>query len=162
MPRFVTRHINRCGACRDFAALSGSLSSRLVRDAEAILQGSNESLEERIISALEEKPRVQRLPRRHYLPLPALAAALVVVAAALGVIFQVIPFTTPGNSSEYNMSDLPRPVNVNNVLQNIAGRVESPIESEMASLEKTVKSAAEHLLTDLDIKSTFDPTQDRG
>lgn len=149
----AARHIDRCSECRDFARFSQSLSAGLRRDAQEFLRGSDDSLDEKITAALTAKPVPRRIPRRRYLPVPALVAALAIILVALAVLFQVIPEKTPGPGNPFTVG-LPGSLDTTNVLQDIVGRVESHIETEMRSLEQSVKSAAQSLLSGLDPKIT--------
>ncbi len=147
----AVRHMDRCSECRDFARFSQSLSAGLRRDAQEFLRGGDNSLDEKITAALTAEHMPQRIPRRRCLPAPALAAALAIILVATALLFKVIPEKTPGNPFTVG---LPGPIDTTNVLQDIVGRVESPIEKEMRSLEQSVKSAVQSLLSGLDPKIT--------
>lgn len=155
-PGIVNRHIDRCGACREFARLSGSLATRLTQDAPGFLQKNHDTydwLNIKITSALDAKTPTQltRRQRFNFMPKPALAAAaLVLLAVAIAVILKVIPFTAPA-PVERSIDDLPKSVTVKNPLQ-IIEKVESPIEAEMRSLGQSINSAAKFLVSRLDIK----------
>jgi hypothetical protein len=154
LPGAANRHVERCSSCREFARLSGFLAAKLTQDAPGFLQRSHEtydSLNIKITSALDTKTPTQltRRPRFNFMLKPALAAALVVLAVAIAAIFLVIPFTTP-TPGERPINDLPEPVTVKNPLQ-VIQQVESPIESEMRSLGKSINSAAKFLVSRLDI-----------
>lgn len=155
LPGAANRHIDRCSDCREFARLSGFLATRLTQDAPGFLQSGHETsdmLNIKITSALDTKTPTQltRRQRFNFIPKPALAAALLVLAVAIAVLFQVIPFTTP-TPGERPINDLSESVTVKNPLQ-IIEKVESPIESEMRSLGRSVNSAAKFLISRLDIK----------
>lgn len=146
LPGVVTRHMRRCSSCGEFARLSGSFVHRLVQDGPGFLGGSNEPLDEKIISALAAEPRPVRRPRRKWLPrlsvpVPALAAALAVIVVAMGIILRVVP-TAPG-ISENPINDLGKSLPK---LEEILGSVESPIEKEMRSVGESIESAGEFLL----------------
>lgn len=154
-PGIVNRHIDRCGSCREFARLSGLLAARLTQDAPGFLQRSHDtydSLHIKINSTLDTNSPTQltRGRRFNFMPKPALAAALVVLAVAIAVIFQVIPFTAPG-PGERSINGFSESVIVKNPLQ-VIQQVESPIESEMRSLVQSINSAAKFLVSCLDVK----------
>jgi hypothetical protein len=155
LPGAANRHIDRCSPCREFARLSGFLAARLTQDASGFLQKSHDSddwLNIKISSALDKKTPTQltRRQRFNFMPKPALAAALVVLAVAIAVIFRVIPFTTPP-PGENSINDFSKSVIVKNPLQ-VLQQVESPIESEMRSLGHSINSAAKFLVSRLDVK----------
>ena len=155
MPGAVNRHIDRCSTCREFARLSGFLSTRLTEDAPGFLQKNHDTddwLNIKISSALDTKapPQLKRRPSFNFMPKPALAAALVLLAVAIAVIFRVIPLTAPAPGGP-SINELSKPVTVKNPLQ-IIEKVESPIESEMRSLGQSINSAAKFLVSRLDIK----------
>ena len=155
LPGAVTRHIDRCGSCREFARVSGSLAARLTRDAPGFLQknhDTNEWLNIKISSALDTKTPTYsiRKQRFNFMPKLALTAALVLIAVITAVIFLAIPFTTP-TPAEPSINELSNPVTAENPLK-IIQQVESPIESEMHSLGKSLNSAAKFLVSCLDVK----------
>lgn len=156
LPGPVNRHIRRCRACREFARFSQSLPGRFVRDVPGFLQENNHFLEEKMIAALAAKPGTGLPRKRHFLPIPALslAAALVILVVSAGIIFKIIPTAAPepidrvektiDNIAESTLAKIP--------FKSIVGRMESSVEAEMRGLEKSVKSAAEHLASCLDFK----------
>ncbi|UCH96786.1 MAG: hypothetical protein JSV88_08010 [Candidatus Aminicenantes bacterium] len=155
LPGAVNRHIGRCSGCREFARYSGSLATRLTRDAPGFLQTgyeTHDTLNIKITSVLDAKSSPKLTPGRrfNFRPIPALAAALVVLAVAIGIIFQVIPLTGPG-PGENSIDKLRESAPVKNPLQ-VIQQVESPIESEMRSLGQSLNSAAEFLVSCLDVK----------
>jgi len=156
LPGPVGRHISRCRDCRDFARFSRSLPGRFARDLPGFFQESKQFLEEKIIAGLGAQP-VRGLPRkRRLLPVPALslAAALVILVVSAGIIFKIIPSAAPGpvetgekiigSISESSFAEIP--------FKGMVGRMESSVEAEMRGLEKSVKSAAQHLASCLDFK----------
>lgn len=148
LPGVVTRHLRRCSSCSEYARLSGSFVHRLARDGSGFRGGSNDSLEEKIISALAAEPGPVRRPGRKWLPrlavpVPALAAALVVIAVAVGIILQVIPITRAPGIEENPINELGNSLPK---IEEILGSVESPIEKEMRSVGESIESAGEFLL----------------
>jgi hypothetical protein len=155
LPGPANRHIDRCGSCREFARLSGFLAARLTQDAPGFLQKNHDTydwLNIKITSALDTKTPTQLTQRKrfNFMPKPALAAALVLVAVIIAVIFQVIPFTAP-TPVERSINDLSESVTVKNPLK-VIQQVESPIETEMRSLGQSINSAAKFLVSRLDVK----------
>lgn len=147
----AARHIEGCGECRAFAGFTESLSTGLRRDAREFLRGNGTALDDKILSALTAGPKRVRIPRRRFMPVPAFAAAMLVVLITAAVLFRVLPVSTPGTGPGF---DLPGPIDTPDVLQEIVVKLESPIETEMRSLERSVKSAAQSLLSGLDPKIT--------
>lgn len=146
LPGVVIRHMRRCSSCGEFARLSSSFVHRLVQDGPGFLGGSNEPLDDKIISALFVEPAPVRRPRRQWLPrfavpVPALAAALVVIVVAVAIILQVTS-TAPGRG-ENPFNDLGNSLPK---FEEILGSVESPIEKEMRSVGESIESAGEFLL----------------
>ncbi len=147
LPNLAARHLNRCQECRHFARLSESLASKLTLAGAVFRQGNHHVLNEKIISALVTQPIPRSTPKGRFLPIPAFAAALVTLAAVVGIILlQVIPLPAPGPDKSL-LNDLPRIAATKPPLQEIVGLIESPMETEMLGLEKSMKSALEHLLS---------------
>lgn len=156
LPGLVSRHINRCRTCREFVRFSQSLPGKFARDVPGFLQENNRFLEEKMIAALAAKP-VTGLPRkRRFLPIPALslAAALVILVVSAGIIFKIIPAAAPEpiDNVEKTIAQISESTFAGIPFQGIAGRMEASVEAEMRGLEKTVKSAAQHLASCLDFK----------
>ncbi len=149
----AARHIEGCGECRAFARSSESLGTALHRDAREFLHENDSALDHKIIAALTARPRAERIPRRRFMPVPAFAAAVLVVLITAAVFFRVIPLSTPGPGTGPSI-DLPGPISAPNVLKDIASTVESPIETEIHSLKRSVTTAARNLLAGLDPKIT--------
>jgi len=148
----TARHIGRCGECSAFARATESLGAALRRDARELKRDGNNALNEKIISSLITE-RV-RVPRRRFMPAPAFAAALLVVLITATVLFRTGPVSTP-DPGVFPAIEVPGTMDTPDVLRNvtdIAVKVESPIETEMHSLERSVKSAAQSLLDGLDPK----------
>ncbi|MFC2155361.1 hypothetical protein ACFLRB_02570 [Acidobacteriota bacterium] len=154
LPGFVSSHLRHCGGCREFHQLSGSLSRRLARDGEVYLLERDEFLNERINSALTAKPQPVVVKKRNpaQIFVPAFAAALFVFVVAMGVILQNTKGVAPGANTNplTGISELVPGKRAS--LPEIVGRVESPMESEMTGLKKSVGSAAKFLISYLDIK----------
>lgn len=156
LPALAARHIRRCDTCREFHRLSLSLAGRLAQDGAVFLQSSKptDPLNEKIITALAATPAPQArgaTQRRIRRPIPALAAALVVIAVAVGIIFQVFPGKgpvtnedTPGGFPAFDLKSVSLPKIVNDL--------ETPIETEMNNLGKAVKSAAQFVTSVVDIR----------
>lgn len=150
----AARHIERCGECSAFARATESLSTGLRRDAREFLRGNGTALDDKILSTLIAEPKPVRVPRRRFMPVPAFAAAVLVVLITAAVLFRTGPVSTAGPGA-FPAIDVPGTMDTPDVLRNvtnIAVKVESPIETEMRSLEQSVKSAAQTLLSGLDPK----------
>lgn len=159
LPGFVTRHLRDCSACREFSRLSQTLDRGLVQDASQFLQKGHRNdpdpLSEKIIAALPARPLPLRAKKRHFLPAlfpaPVLAAAVIVAAVSIGIIFLTNPANVPGPAQ--NLINGLTELGIGKTsLPDIAGRVESPIETEILELKQSVDSAAEFLIANLDIK----------
>ncbi len=149
----VTRHIRHCKACGDFYRLSQSLNHKLVQEGSGFLKESNDTLNEKIISALVTKSTPPLTKSRIHLPIPALTAALVVLAVTVGIILQTIPVNVNTPSTNKNPLSALSEFDIAKVsFKEIIGRIESPIESEMLDLKQSIKSAAEFLISCLDVK----------
>jgi predicted anti-sigma-YlaC factor YlaD len=153
LPGLVDRHIRHCESCREFARVSGALTARLVREVPGFLRERHDPLKEKIISALAEKPepKLSYGRRFNFRLLPALAAAVVVVVLLIGIVFQVIP-PAPSHTDGPAFNDLSEAVADKMPLQDLAGGVESPMETEMFSLEQSISSATEFLVSCLEIR----------
>ncbi len=157
LPGAANRHLGRCSKCRELARLSGLLNTRLTQDAPGFLQKKHDTFEWlniKITSALDTKTPMPFTRRWSFNSRPKLALAaatvvLVVLAAIIAVIFQVIPFTGPGKVQDSSITL--ESVTIKNPLQ-VIQKVESPMESEMRSLGNSVHSAAKFLVSCLDVK----------
>jgi hypothetical protein len=168
LPTPVNRHIRRCRVCREFARFSQSLAARLVRDAPGFLRENSDTLAERMVAGLAAKPgtevtqkprkprKLRKMPKPFFIPRPALgfAAAVVILVVSAGIIFKVIPTPTPRTTGidENIINNIGGPAFTETPLKGITGRLESSIEVELRSLKNSVKSAADHLYSCLDVK----------
>lgn len=156
LPGLVSRHINRCRACREFVRFSQSLPGRFTLDVPGFLQESNHFLEEKMIAGLAAKPLTGLPRKRHLLTIPALslAAVLVILVVSAGIIFKIIPAAPPGpiDKGEKTIAQISESTLAKIPFKSIVGRMESSVEAEMRGLEKSVKSAAKHLASCLDFK----------
>lgn len=150
---FVKNHAHRCDSCRKFAQLCESLKPEFAQDKHSILENSGEALNKKIISALS-KERASLSGRqgtaRKYLArkpalVPYLAAAFVVLAISLSIIFIVIPrardTSSFGRPSELVSAASPEVLLV---------KAESPLEKEYLELKKTLNTTTEYLRSVLD------------
>jgi hypothetical protein len=156
LPGPVSRHISRCRGCREFDRFSQALPVRFARDLPGFLQERNHFLEEKMIAGLAAQP-VRGLPRkRRFLPVPALsfAAALVILVVSAGIIFKIIPGAAPGpvDKGEKTIGSISESTFAGIPFTGMVGRMESSVEAEMRGLEKSVKSATQHLASCLDFK----------
>ena len=157
VPGIVSRHLGRCRGCREFSRLSQSLDRKLVGDASRFLQKStvNDSLNKKIILALAVKQPPVKFQRRRFLaaPVPALAAAVIVLAVAVGIILQTVtgPVKAPGTTNDI-INDLSEFSIIDASFREAVGGIESPMETEIHELKQTLNSAAEFIISGLDIK----------
>lgn len=150
---FVKNHIHRCDSCREFAQICESLKPKLVKDKQAIIKNTDEALNKKIISALPKENAslsgrqgtVRTYLSRKPALVPSLAAACVVIAISLSIIFIVIPLSRDtssfGRPSELVSAASPRVLLV---------KAESPLEKEYLELKKTFNATTEYLRSVLD------------
>jgi hypothetical protein len=150
---FVKNHTLRCNSCREFAQLCESLKPKLAKDKLAILKKADEALDKKIIAALSKEkapPSARQGKVRTYLArkpalVPSLAAACLVIAISLSIIFIVIPLSRDrssfGRPSELVSAASPRALLV---------KAESPLEKEYLGLKKTFNTTTEYLRSVLD------------
>lgn len=152
---FVKNHTHRCDSCREFAQLCESLKPKLAKDKQAILKKTDDALNRKILSALSKEkvsPSGRQGRVRIYLAqkpalIPSLAAACLVFAISLSIIFIVIPLSRDrssfGRPSELVSAASPRALLV---------KAESPLEKEYLGLKKTFNTTTEYLRSVLDFK----------
>jgi hypothetical protein len=162
MPRFIERHIVRCGACGEFARASASLSSRLkeeraawlakVPDFPTGLASDPETPTPRTQAVEAVRTRARRF-RPALRPLPVAATVLVVVAAAL-VLLQVVPKGSPPSAQDRAAARaaIKTITAAPAGLQGVMGEAESSLEREGRILEESLSSAFEYLQARLNIK----------
>lgn len=162
LPRFAERHVKRCGACREFARSSASLSTGLRAERAAFLDGVPE-FSVRALSpseALATEPRNvlradRRSGRRRLLlrPLPAAAAVLIIVVGAF-VVFR-IGRHEPELSAQDRAAAMAAIKSVSGApgeLRGVVSEAESSLDKERQILEESIASAAEYLQVRLNIK----------
>ena len=161
-PRWAGRHIRRCGACGRFARASESLSSRLRGERSAWLAEIPDFPAGRELD-FETEPAGRgaagsglRKARRSWLalrPLPAAAAALILVAAGL-VLFQVgRRDARPSDKDRASArAAIKRLTSAPENIQGVIGEAESSLEKERRILESSISSAAEYVQARLNIR----------
>jgi len=152
VPGFLRPHINRCAACRDFVQLTQTLEQQAANDAQVIIQKTPNLLQERIksqpIQSIEQEKQTWMRPLKL---IPTVSFSLAAILLAVFLVFQ--PFKDPSPSQRmdpflmFGKTSLPE-----GTLQKLASQIESPYEAEWNSLKKNVKSAAERLSSQLDLK----------
>lgn len=156
MPRFAERHAARCGACREYALFSASLSSRLSGETPAFLAKAPNSPSDPAAWATEGTGRGTGSPfRRRFVlrPFPAAAAVLVVAASALILFLVVRP--GPGLTSAEKhavIASLKSVAAAPAEFRMAVAEAESPLARERQILERSVASAVEYLQVRLNIK----------
>jgi hypothetical protein len=155
-PRWIERHIARCGPCREYARFAASLKGRLSAEKDVFLRAVPEfPVDTRTWVPTETggKDGVPRIRRFVLRPLPAAAAGFAVLAAAL-VLWQVV-VKEPGPSLEDCAAGLAALKSVATAADEFPGVVteaESSLERDRQILEKSVASAVEYLEARLNIR----------
>jgi hypothetical protein len=155
-PRWVERHVARCGPCRDHARFAASLKDRLAAERDAFLRAVPEFPVNAEAWDRAEPGGKERAPRRRVSflrPLPAAGAALAVLAAAL-VLWQVV-LKEPGPSAGDRAAALAALKSVVTAADGFPGVVteaESSLDRERRIIESSLASAAEYLQARLNVK----------
>jgi hypothetical protein len=84
---------------------------------------------------------------------PALAAALVLFLVGAALLLQIGKGEIPAPGEDIDLP-LTAAMNTDTLLPRVTAELEARIEGEMRALAKSVKDAARHLLTGLDLAST--------
>jgi hypothetical protein len=160
---FAERHVKRCGACREFARSSASLSTELRVEKAAFLDGVPE-FSVRALSPTDvpatERGNVTAAERRRgrpwsfLLPLPAAAVAVLLVAIGVFVVFRIgrhEPELSPQDRAAA-MAALKSVSSAPGELEGVISEAESSLDKERQILEKSIASAAEYLQARLNIK----------
>ncbi len=185
LPSMARRHLHHCSTCQAFHSATGVLSQKLEQDSAALLKENtiedeqSLTLNEKIIAALDREieknpikpnrvftmaPRPSTVSTRlSRVPVPLLAAAMLFLVLALGIgIQQFIPGIFTGNKSTTELFKgldsfgLSMNLDVSpNTINSLADGVETPMQTEITELKKTVKSGADFLLSCLDVN--FEP-----
>jgi hypothetical protein len=163
LPRFAERHVKRCGACREFARFSASLSTGLRAERAAFLDGVPE-FSVPVLSPAEapatERGNVvgaDRRPGRPWpflRPLPAAALAVLLIAVGAFVIFR-IGRHEPEFSAQDRAAAMAALKSVSSApgeLGGVVSEAESSLDKERQILERSIASAAEYLQARLNIK----------
>jgi hypothetical protein len=160
-PRSVARHLERCGACGEYARFAASLKDRLDGERDAFLAAvPGFALNE---AAWDAGPAPKTAPaalgwRFVLRPLPAAAGGLVVVVAAV-LLFQLVlrePAPRPEDRAAGQAalkSIFAAPADLGGALTD----AESSLEQERRVLEKSISSAAEYLQAQLNIRIVRKP-----
>lgn len=155
-PRSVERHIGRCGACGEYARFTASLKARFKGERHGFLAAVPGSPLNGWAWADASSPTAERNSRgRRFAlrPLPAVAGALVVAAAAV-LLFLVVhrePAPRPEDRAAAQAalkSIFAAPDDLRGALTDAA----SSLERERRVLEKSIASAAEYLQAQLNIR----------
>jgi hypothetical protein len=154
LPRIAERHILRCPGCGGYARDSASLTSRLRAERAAWLAAVHDFPAPAGFDG-EPSPAgpASSRPRFALRPLPAAAAALVVVAGALVLSQIVLKAPAPTVEERAAAMDAVRSLSAApRELPEIIGEAESPLVMERRILERSVSSALEYLQDRLNIK----------
>ena len=156
LPRWAERHLARCGACREYLRFAASLRTRLAAEKPAFLASVRDFPLNVTEPAAAEAGRRQRLPIRSRLvlrPLPAAAAALVVVAGAL-VLFQVFrreSLPSPQDRAAA-LATLRSLTAAPDNFRGIVSKAETSLAEERQILEKSFVAAVDYFQARLNIK----------
>jgi hypothetical protein len=157
MPRFAERHAAQCGACREYARFTTSLSACLSAEtSEFLAQAPDSPLDPAAWAAEEGAGRGTRAPcRRRFVlhPFSAAAAVLAVAASAL-VLFLVVrpgPGLTPAEKQAV-ITSLKSVTAAPAEFRGAVAEAESSLARERQLLEKSVLSAVEYLQARLNIR----------
>jgi hypothetical protein len=149
IPGFLRPHINRCVSCRDFIQISQTLEKRAVKDAQFIIKKTPDSLLEKVkeqpFQPVEQKRQTWG-PRKL---IPVVSVSLAAILLAVFLLFQPSKAPSLGMNSLFMFG---RDLLPGGTIQRLASQIESPYDAEWNSLKKNVKSAADHLRAQLDLK----------
>ena len=152
---FVKNHTHRCDSCREFAQLCESLKPKFEQDKHAILKNYGESLSKKIISALPKERTSesgrQRISRKYPVRRPvlvtSLAAAFLVVAVSISILFIAVPRSRDtgsfGRPSELASAASP---------EVLLAKAKSPLETEYQELKKSLDTTTKFLRSHLDFR----------
>ena len=151
----AARHIHRCTACGEFLRSTRILEDKLRAEAPGFLPGSEDPLNDRILSVLPANSATDLPGRRRFMTAPVLTATLVLFVVGAALLLQIgrekIPVT--GEDIDFPLTTA---LNTGGTLPQVRIDLESPIEGEMRALAKTLTDAAQQLLDGLDLESTAD------
>ncbi len=155
-PRWVERHIGRCGPCRDYARFTASLKGRLSREKAEFLRAVPEFTVNTEAWVPAEAGRKDRIPYLRWLvlrSLPAASAGFAVLAAAL-VLWQVVlkePSPSPADRAAA-LAAIKSVVAAADEFPGVVTEAESSIERERRIIESSLTSAFEYLQARLNVK----------
>lgn len=157
LPRAIERHVGRCRDCGAFARASMSLASRLKSERAAFLAKVPEFSLDLDVDRVSLRPEAPaRAPRRLVFglrPLPAAAAALVVVAAGV-LVFQATRRPTPAAPQDLAAAraTLKSLTAAPAGLPGALGAAESSLDKERQVVERSLMAAADYVQARLNIK----------
>lgn len=161
LPRLVERHVGRCPACGAFARATMTVAATLRAERSDLLAGVPEfavdlGAEQARLEARGSEP-LPRARRRYVLglrPLPAAAAAIVLVAAG-ALIFQAVRREAPTATAAQDLAAATAAIKSLTAapggLDGAMGVAESSLERERRVLEKSLVAAVDYLQTRLNI-----------
>jgi hypothetical protein len=154
LPGFVERHIRRCPGCGAYARDCASLTSRLRAERDVWLARVPDFVAP--AGLIGEPSAAAPAPRRPWFalrPLPAVAAALAVVAGVLVLSRQISKTAAPSEEERAAAMEAIRSLSAApSQLPEIAADAESPLMMERQILERSLSSAVEFLQDRLNIK----------
>jgi hypothetical protein len=150
LSRLTKRHLDGCESCRGFSRLSREMERRLTEEAASFLGDPTPEIGEKVrqsIAGLGPVPSAHRTRPRFLSLRPALAAALLLVAVGVSIIWIARP----------QPAGMPR---IDPLLDLKTGRAdllsamekaESPYQKEIQGLKRTLQSTAGYLAARFDI-----------
>jgi len=157
IPGSVKSHLQRCDACREFAAFCTSLKPTFAQDKDAILKSVDKALTEKIMSKIhddlkakavhEHKTLLRKMAARRPALIPSLSAALVV----LGILMSILFLTNLRSQDPDPLGQLSTLVKSASP-EDMLARVESPLETEYRELKQTLDSTTRFLLSSLEFR----------
>jgi len=155
IPGRVKNHLQRCNACREFAAFCTSLKPRFMQDKDIILERADIALTEKIMSKIHEdlkaipvpehKTSFRKMAERRPVLIPSLSAALLV----LGILVSILFLTHPRSQDADPFGQLSAFVKAASP-EDVLSRMESPLETEYRELKQTLDSTTRFLLSSLE------------
>lgn len=140
IPTFLSRHRQRCPACREFSDFCTTLKPKAARDFKKLLEESQ-------IPSLQRIPVKAEKPvnnRKRLFTVPSLSAAAVVLAVFVCLVWLTFFPVKEKDFQGISLSSLS--------LEKAALNLEDPYEKEYLELKRTIKSTADYLAACLDIQ----------
>jgi predicted anti-sigma-YlaC factor YlaD len=144
----VSRHLHNCSSCREFAAFCGELEKKANKEKIDFPQRTEEALNKKIISSLAKETALSKTISRKPILRPILAAA----SLALIIFSGIFIFNTINKDRSTSSGILFSLSSANVPIDNVLGKIDSPLQEEILSLKETMKTASEFLYACVDPK----------